>query len=117
VSPGNLPPRPAVTVKTKTWRPGQLEFEVQGALAEPGWLLVGESWFKDWSATVDGKPAPLYRADHAAMAVPLPAGAHNIVLTFRSPSFERGKWLSLVSLLVVAGAFFVPLARGRTTNA
>ncbi len=117
VTPGNLPPRPAVSVKTTVWRPGKLEFEVQGTLTEPAWLLVGESWFKDWTATVDGKPAPLYRADHAAMAVPLPAGAHTIALTFRSPSFERGKWLSLVSLLVAAGALLVPLARGRTTNA
>ena len=36
VTPGNLPPRPAVSVKTTMWRPGQLEFEVQGTLADAG---------------------------------------------------------------------------------
>ena len=117
MSPGNLPARPPVTVKTTTWRPGLLQFDLEGTLAQPAWLLVGESWFKDWSAMVDGKPAPLYRADHAAMAVPLPAGAHSVTLTFHSPSFERGKWISLLSLLVAAGALLVPLARARSTNA
>jgi hypothetical protein len=117
VSPGNLPPRPAVTVKTTAWRPGLIQFELEGTLAAPAWLLVGESWFKDWSATVDGKPAPLYRGDHAAMVVPLPAGSRSVTLTFRSPSFERGKWLSLVSLLVAFGALAIPLVRGKGTNA
>jgi hypothetical protein len=117
VAAGSLPPRPAVTVKTTTWRPGLMQFEVQGTLGQPGWLLVGESWFKDWSATVDGKPVPVYRADYAAMAMPLPAGARSITMTFRSPSFERGKWLSLISLLVAGGALLAPLVRRRIADA
>lgn len=117
VAAGTLPPRPDVTVKTTTWQPGLMQFEVEGTLAQPGWLLIGESWFKDWSATVDGKPVPIYRADHAAMAMPLPAGARQVTMTFRSPAYERGKWISLVSLLLAGGVFLLPLARRRSADA
>jgi uncharacterized membrane protein YfhO len=49
---------------------------------------------------VDGKPAAIGRADYVLIGVALPAGAKQIQLDFASPTFERGKAITL-SVLVL----------------
>ncbi len=66
-------------------------------------LLVSETWYKDWRARVDGRPAPVLRGDHALIAVAVPPGAREVALDFQSPEYARGKVISLVALLGIAG--------------
>jgi uncharacterized membrane protein YfhO len=61
-------------------------------------LSVSENYYPDWHATVDGKPAPVVRAQFALMAVPVPAGARVVELTFRSEAYRRGRAISLAIL-------------------
>jgi dolichol-phosphate mannosyltransferase len=53
----------------------------------PGWLVLDESWHPDWTATVDGAPALVYRAAGSLPAVPLPAGRHHVVFQFQPPAW------------------------------
>lgn len=53
-------------------------------------LLVRESWYAGWSATVDGKPAEIHPAGGLFFVVPVPTGEHDVDLTFRSPGFIAG---------------------------
>lgn len=114
---GALPPRPNVRVSVTKWVPGEMIFALQGELADAAWLLVGESWFKDWRATVDGAPAPVHRADHAAMAVALPAGAKEIRMTFESSSYLRGRLVSLIGVVVVLTGLAAAIVRDRRRRA
>jgi uncharacterized membrane protein YfhO len=70
-------------------------------------LVVTENYYPGWSATVDGKPAAIGRADYVLIGVELPAGAKTIQLDFASPAFERGKAITLsvlaLCLLLLAG--------------
>jgi uncharacterized membrane protein YfhO len=66
------------------------------------YLLVSETWYKDWHATVDGRPAPVLRGDHALITVALPPGAREVTLDFDSPEYARGKLISLVAFLAIA---------------
>lgn len=52
--------------------------------ARPALLVLAEPWYPHWKAKVDGKDAPLLRVDYALRAVAVPAGAHEVVLEFRS---------------------------------
>jgi hypothetical protein len=54
-----------------------------------------------WSATVDGKPAPVLRANLAMRAIPVAAGRHHVVLTFAPPGLRAGLVLSLAGLIGV----------------
>lgn len=62
-----------------------------------------EQYDAGWSATVDGQPAPLLRANLTMRAVPITAGRHHVVLTFAPPGLRTGLVLSLAGLVVLVG--------------
>ncbi len=98
--PDSLPePVPASVI---LWQPGRMTLQLP-ARQEPGWLLVSENWYPDWTATVDGAEAPVVRGQFALITVPVPAGAREVTLAFRSRAFERGRTVSLLSLALALG--------------
>jgi len=58
--------------------------------------------FPGWSATVDGQPAQLFPADYVLSALKVPAGEHEIALTYSSTPFELGLLLALGGLVALA---------------
>lgn len=93
--------------------------DVEIGVETPGAALLrlADLWYPDWSATVDGKPTPILRADHALRAVVVPAGSHRVAFRFRSASVRRGLMLSLAStglalLLVGAGLWLDRRGKG-----
>ncbi len=75
----------------------------------PGWLVLTDAYYPGWQATVDGQPAPLYRADIMFRAVWLPEGTHSVEFRYAPDSVCRGLWASgvawvlwLATLLVCA---------------
>ena len=78
-----------------------------------GLLVLTDSWYPGWKATVDGKPAPIHRVDYLIRGVPVPAGAHRVEFRYQPASWRRGWIISLVALLVIATAAVLGLRRGR----
>lgn len=64
-----------------------------------GVVVVNESWYPGWRATVDGEPAPIYRANGLVRAVPVEAGSHHIELRFEPAAGRRWRWVLLATLL------------------
>jgi hypothetical protein len=60
-----------------------------------------EQYYPGWTATVDGQPAPLVRANMLMRAVPIRQGEHAIVLRYRPVAMTAAEWLSALSLLAV----------------
>jgi hypothetical protein len=69
----------------------------------PGWLVALSTRFPGWEATVNGKRVPLRRANVAFTALPVEAGASDVVLRYRPLSVKYGLAITAGSLLVVAG--------------
>jgi hypothetical protein len=81
--------------------PNRVALELDGA---GGWLVLSDVWFPGWVCRVDGTEVPVYRANHAFRAVPVPAGAQRAEFRFAPRSYCIGWWISAVSLgLVVLG--------------
>lgn len=82
---------------------------------EPGLLILSDSWFPGWEATVDGERVPVLRVDHALRGVVLPAGEHRVEFRYRPASFRGGALLSVATLVALAGAglWSVRKKRGR----
>jgi hypothetical protein len=70
--------------------------------------VVADSWFPGWSARVDGRVAPIVRANLAMRAVPLPAGEHDVELVYRPAHLALGFVISAAAL-----AFALALAASR----
>ncbi len=67
---------------------GVVEAEVLAPRA--GLAVVLEPWFPGWTASLDGAPVALARADFAFMAVPVPQGRHTLRLAYAPTQLARG---------------------------
>lgn len=76
---------------------------VDAELTEPGFVVLLDGYSSGWEATIDGVPAPVYRANIAFRAVPVPAGGHRVTLTYRPVALRAGLTLSALTALVVIG--------------
>lgn len=75
---------------------------VSVASACDGYLVLAEPWYPGWKVTVDGEPAPIWRANYAFSAIFLPAGEHQVQRTYRPNSVMLGGLVSAVSGLLLA---------------
>ena len=53
-----------------------------------------------WKAKVDGREAPLILGNIGFMYLPLEAGSHRIILSYRPPLLTAGAWLSACCILL-----------------
>ena len=97
------PDTTSVRARLSEWKPGSMRVTLTGSDTATRYLLVSETWYKDWHALVDGRPAPVLRGDQALITVALPPGAREVALDFDSPEYARGKLISLVALLAIVG--------------
>lgn len=67
------------------------------------WLVIRQSYAPGWTAAVDGRPAPVVRADIAFDAVHVPKGLHVVTLTYAPSSISDGAVISIISVVVSAG--------------
>jgi hypothetical protein len=96
---------PALTTEltpTVAYAPNQVR--IQASASAPALLVLSDAFSDGWQATVDGRDAPIYRANYAFRGVWLPAGAHAILFTYRPQSFLVGGLVSLIALLLLAVA-------------
>ncbi len=71
-------------------------------IGDGGMLRILETWDPGWTATVNGRPAPVYRADFAFLAVPVPDGSVEVELRYEPPRLRiglAGTGLGLLGLL------------------
>ncbi|HEU4453418.1 MAG TPA: YfhO family protein [Longimicrobium sp.] len=77
--------------------------------SRPALLVLADNYYKDWKATVDGRPVEIHRTNHTFRGVVVPAGRHEVRFTFESSQLRTGFWIYLacMALLAAAGLFFL----------
>jgi hypothetical protein len=79
-----------------------------------GFLLVLDPYSPDWTATIDGMPTEIYRADYLFRAIKLTPGTHDIVMSYEPKSVRWGLLMTGVAALLSAGIFLRPVIRRRS---
>ena len=68
----------------------------------PGFLFLADQFAPGWTATVDGAPAAILRANHVFRLVPVPGGHSRVEFRYRPLSLRLGALVSLATALLVA---------------
>lgn len=80
-----------------------------------GFLVLADTWYPRWLATVDGIPVEVSRANGWMRAVEIPAGEHTVVFTYDDSHVKRGFTVSIAALAVSLALCF--LRTRKTANA
>jgi len=89
---------------------------IRARMAQRGLLVLDDQWMPGWSVQVDGRPAPILQTDVVLRGVIVPAGAHEIVWSYRVPGLRPGAALSalgLATLIAWAAALVIRRRRAR----
>jgi uncharacterized membrane protein YfhO len=84
-------------------------------MADAGYLVLADTHYPGWNATIDGLASEILPANHAFRAVQLSEGQHAVVFEYAPVSFRLGLWLTIGAmaawLVVISGCW--ALGRGR----
>jgi hypothetical protein len=83
---------------------------LHASMQSPGWIVVSETAWKGWRASMDGTPLKLHFADRAFLGMYVPAGEHDVALSYRPKGVTTGAVVSLAGVIVLA---IVAFARRR----
>ncbi|NUQ82056.1 MAG: YfhO family protein [Bacteroidetes bacterium] len=71
-------------------------------------LFLSEIWYPSgWRATLDGKEIPLYQTNHAFRGVEIPAGSHELVLTFDPPAVTASLTAGWIGTAILYGGLLL----------
>lgn len=106
------PVDPAPRVGISDYQPERVVVEVSSRY--DGILVLADSWFPGWKATVNGIPTKILRGNLLLRAVAIPVRSHRVVFEYDPASFRLGVFMSIFAFLIavslgVAG----PLLRRR----
>jgi hypothetical protein len=87
--------------------PHRISLLVEAPVA--GFVVLADTFYPGWQATVDGRPAQIWPANLAFRAVAVESGQHEIVFNYRPRSFTVGLWISIVTLLIVIIIIGIPV--------
>ena len=80
-------------------------------LSADGYVVLVDGHDPGWRVRVDGRPAPLVRANVAFRAVAVPAGRHVVDMVYRPTAALAGLVVSGITLAALVVAFAMPLVR------
>jgi hypothetical protein len=81
--------------------------EIEATLERPGVVVLADSFYPGWRASVDGTPAPILATNHLFRGVPAPAGTHRVRFEYLPRSVVFGGALSMLGWSVIAGLCFL----------
>jgi hypothetical protein len=100
---GEVAPADGVSGRVLESREEADRVELRVEADAPTVVVVRDAFAPGWSATVNGAPAPIFRADGRHRAIPVPAGRSRVVLSYHPPLLRAAAAVSFSALVVIAG--------------
>jgi Bacterial membrane protein YfhO len=95
----SVPPQAGDSVNVVVEESGPQRTVLDATLARPGLVILAEVFYPGWKLTIDGEPAPIYRANRLMRGAAVKAGKHRLVYTYEPNSFKVGAAISLLGLV------------------
>ena len=88
------------SIKLTQYEANQLGYEVESK--QGGVVVFSEIYYPGWTCTIDGEKQDIARADYVLRAIRVPAGKHQVVLTFDPQTVHITEAVANVALLLLA---------------
>jgi hypothetical protein len=99
LAPGTAPASPSGNSADVT-ESGINDVSLRTSSSAPGVLVLSQTYYPGWKATVDGSAVEVFPADVTLTGIALPAGSHDVRLVFDPLSFKLGTALSLAAAII-----------------
>ena len=93
-----LPPPLSARVTVSRYEPGRIDLALDTPSPAGSAMVISENYYPGWTATANGQPAKVGRADLTLIGVELPAGTRTVELRFDSAPYHAGKVVTLIAL-------------------
>jgi hypothetical protein len=85
------------TVNLRAFEAHRIDLDVEAG--DASLVVVAQTFYHRWRAFIDGRTAPLLRANYAFQAIEVPPGKHQIRLAYRDSAFAAGAVFSGLTLV------------------
>ena len=96
------------TVTLTAYEPNELKYDVE--CQQDGIVVFSEIYYPGWTATIDGHLAELGRVNYVLRALRIPAGKHEVVLSFKPASVKNTERIAFGALFLLIIAIVTGLA-------
>ncbi|MFH0863548.1 MAG: YfhO family protein [Candidatus Gottesmanbacteria bacterium] len=91
----------------KIIRDNENELEIEVKTDKSGFLVLADTYYPGWQATIDNQPTKIYRANYNFRAISVSPGRHTIIFSFKPTYWQIGLIISAVFLgLSISGIIF-----------
>ena len=97
---GGLEGSVAASVSLTGYEANRLTYKVRSQ--EGGVVVLSEIYYPGWTCTVDGEPTGIARANYVLRAIKVPAGEHEVVMSFDPQTVHITETIAYASLAVLA---------------
>lgn len=98
------------TVQLTSYQPNELKYRIQ--TSKGGVAVFSEIYYPGWTAKLDGQDVEIGRADYILRAINIPAGNHELVMTFDPASLHETEGIAYaaMAILILVALFEIYLA-------
>ncbi|MBP7960589.1 MAG: YfhO family protein [Caldilineaceae bacterium] len=94
-------PSPDDSAEILAYAPERVEIQVRSA--KEALLVLSDSFYPGWQATVDGVAAPILAVNGLVRGVSVAAGTHTVIFAYDPLGWRRGLWISGAGVLIWLG--------------
>ena len=97
---GGLEGSVAASVELTSYEANRLSYKVKSQ--KGGVVVLSEIYYPGWTCTIDGQPTEIARANYVLRAIKVPAGEHEVVMTFDPQTVHVTEAIAYASLAILA---------------
>ena len=97
---GGLEGSVAASVELTSYEANRLSYKVKSQ--KGGVVVLSEIYYPGWTCTIDGQPTEIARANYVLRAIKVPAGEHEVVMTFDPQTVHITEAIAYASLAILA---------------
>lgn len=91
------------TARITAEHPQRIEISTENSTNAPAALVLRDTFYPGWQATLDGTPTPIERADTLFRGVTIPPGRHTVIFAYAPAPARAGMLVSAISWVALAG--------------